>query len=118
MFHLLGGCAICAASGCWLDHFWSWLWTEELSVCGTIYVILICKLSSLSSTITTLFFTRYRERAAQVPDLNRAGFVNAAHVDFIFQWLFGVSAPILMVITLVDLFWGIKPTHLTVCTLI
>ena len=23
-----------------------------------------------------------------------------------------------MVVTLVDLFWGIKPTHLTVCTLI
>ena len=77
----------------------------------------MCSLLSQVKLIT-LFSTRYRERAAEVPDLNRAGFVNAVHVDFIFQWLFGVSAPILMVITLMDLFWGIKPVHFTVSTLI
>ena len=59
-------------------------------------------------------FIRYRDRAASNTLLGRAGFDNAAEVDFIFLWLFGVSAPILMIITFFDLFCGIKATHFIV----
>jgi len=56
----------------------------------------------------------YRERAASDEHLSRAGFDNAAEADFIFLWLFGITAPILMIITFFDLFCGIKATQFIV----